>query len=78
LLNENQAELTVFPNPSRDKLHIRFTQPQQSKAQLYVMNAMGQIVYNAPIQSEYTSQGNMGGTNAIFNYTYLWKPIFKR
>jgi hypothetical protein len=55
LLNENQAELTVFPNPSRDKLHIRFTQPQQSKAQLYVMNTMGQIVYNAPIQSEYTS-----------------------
>jgi hypothetical protein len=55
LLKENQAELTVFPNPSRDKLHIRFTQPQQSKAQLYVMNAMGQLVYNAPIESEYTS-----------------------
>lgn len=68
LLKGNQAELTVFPNPSRDKLHIRFTQPQQSNAQLYVMNAMGQLVYNAPIQSEYTSLDaySLGLTDGVY------------
>ena len=54
-IEENLAELTVFPNPSRDKLHIRFTQPTKSKAHLYVINVIGQIVYQAPIENEYTS-----------------------
>jgi hypothetical protein len=54
-IEEDLAELTVFPNPSQGKLHIRFTQQQQSKAHLYIINAMGQIVYQAPIENEYTS-----------------------
>jgi len=53
-IERNQIELSVFPNPSQDKLHVKLKNLKQSKAQLYLFNAIGKQVYSSSIQGEYS------------------------
>jgi hypothetical protein len=48
------AELTVFPNPSNELLHVRLQQRKSAPAQLYLYNAVGQLVYSQAVETEYT------------------------
>jgi hypothetical protein len=48
------AELTVFPNPSKELLHVRLQQSKSAPAQLYLYNAVGQLVYSQAVETEYT------------------------
>lgn len=54
-VTDHSVELTVFPNPSKEKVHIRLQQPIQSPTQLVILNAIGQVVFQDQIEEEYTS-----------------------
>jgi hypothetical protein len=54
-VSDNLADLTVFPNPSKEKLHIRLKQSIQTPSQLTILNAIGQIVFRDQINQEYTN-----------------------
>ena len=48
-------ELSIFPNPSRDKLHIRHKQNSQATTQLFLLNTLGQVVYTTELKTEYSN-----------------------
>jgi hypothetical protein len=51
----NFDELTVFPIPSKEKVHIRLKQKFQTPSQITILNATGQVVFIDQIDEEYTS-----------------------
>ena len=48
-------ELSIFPNPSRDKLHVRHKQNSQATTQLFLLNTLGQVVYTTELKTEYSN-----------------------
>ena len=54
-VSDNFDELTVFPNPSKEKVHIRLKQQFQTPSQITILNATGQVVFIDQIDEEYTS-----------------------
>ncbi len=54
-VSENLVDFTVFPNPSKEKVHIRLKQSIQTPSQLTILNAIGQVVFRDQIDEQYTS-----------------------
>ncbi len=47
--------LSIFPNPSREVLHVRFQGLAQHPALLTVHNSMGQVLHRQALEQEYTA-----------------------
>ena len=47
--------LSIFPNPSREVLHVRFQGLTQHPALLTVHNSMGQVLHRQMLEQEYTA-----------------------
>lgn len=54
-IKDNLEVLSIFPNPSKEKVHIRLKQSNKTHSQLTILNAIGQVVFRDQIDEEYTS-----------------------
>jgi hypothetical protein len=67
-IQDNVEVLSVFPNPSKEKVHIRLKQPIQTPSQVTILNAIGQVVFQDQIEEEYTSLDavSLGIPNGVY------------
>jgi hypothetical protein len=68
MIQGNLGVLSVFPNPSKEKVHIRLKQPIQTPSQLTILNAIGQVVFRDQIDQEYTNLDaiSLGIPNGVY------------
>ena len=79
MIQGNLEVLSVFPNPSKEKVHIRLKQPIQTPSQLTILNAIGQVVFRDQIDQEYTNLDaiSLGIPNGVYticvqNNNQIW------
>ncbi|MFN0202060.1 MAG: T9SS type A sorting domain-containing protein [Bacteroidia bacterium] len=68
----NSKQVQVYPNPVREKVYIEL--PASSEArQLYVYNAMGQLVYNQALRQELTQVFVGNWAKGLYFYEVVFK-----
>jgi hypothetical protein len=61
---ENEKAITVYPNPSSDKITVSFS--SNEKGMLQVLNALGQLIYSKEINSSMEEIDVSQFTNGIY------------